>query len=86
MYVPANNTAQWFPERGMSCNRATASDDGSCVARLVTPALRAASRAFFGCADIAGAELENYDTTPCQKLGSHWEARVGWADAMNRAF
>jgi len=71
-YVPANATLAWFSERGMFCSRANASSTGGCVTRLVTPAVREAARTFFGCADLAGAEVENYDTSDCAFVGSHW--------------
>lgn len=79
-YVPGNSTVQWFAERGMACNALTASA-GNCVVRMVSPAAQAGAREFFGCADLPGPELENDDTSPCQKVGSHWETRVAYSDS-----
>jgi hypothetical protein len=62
-YLPAANTLDWFTERGMSCTRETAAAAGGCVMRLVSPALREASRAYFGCSDLPGPEVENDDTS-----------------------
>jgi surface protein len=82
-YIPANSTLQWFNERGMYCNYKNATHSGDCVARLVTPAVTHAARTFFGCSDLPGLELENWDTRDCAVIGSHLEARTAWADMMN---
>lgn len=44
--------------------------------------MQVAARTHFGCADLAGAELENQDTTPCALQGSHWEQRVFNGEVM----
>lgn len=82
-YIPGNTTVQWQNERGMPCNYRNATHSGACVARIVTPAVRQAARSFFNCPNLAGAELENWDTSDCAVIGSHWEARSHWADMMN---
>ena len=52
---------------------------GAPVARLVTPAVRAAARRHFACDALAGAELENQPSTEAgsgTRWGSHWEERA----------
>jgi hypothetical protein len=56
-YLPAENTLQFFNERGMFCNRKNATARGNCVMRLVLPAVQSAAATFFGCGDLEGAEL-----------------------------
>ena len=49
---------------------------GGKVARLVTPRVRSVARDLFGCAALAGMELENQPTTTAACWGSHWEQRL----------
>ena len=81
-WEPSIATLAWVTERGMSCSASTPADQGACVVRFVTPAAAAAAAVFFACPGIPGFELENWDTSPCQAAGSHWEMRVGSADMM----
>ena len=83
--VTSESTVAFFAERGMSkCSQpamseADAKSDftlSNCVHRIVTPTVKLAARAHFGCDSLAGAELENHLTTPCGPMGSHWEQRV----------
>lgn len=83
-------TISYASERGMDCSWGTASswasanipygllskDPSNCVARLSTPRVKAASRAFYDCNLLEGAELENQDTSSGFVQGSHWEART----------
>jgi hypothetical protein len=75
--IPAENTVQWFSERGMN---KCAYPDGlapseNCVHRVVTERVRAAAAFYFGCDSLPGPELENQDTSTCPIVGSHWEGR-----------
>ena len=85
-------TVAFSAERGMAkCSQpagqdwTTAADFtlSNCVHRIVTPGVKAAARAHFGCADLAGGELENHLTTPCGSMGSHWEQRVLSTELMS---
>ena len=95
--IAAANTVAYVSERGTSCawNGDTAATSDipygvaspvktpvDCVARLVTPAVAAATQAFFGCPALAGAELENQDPAQCYVQGSHLEQRVHAGDLM----
>lgn len=54
------------------------------VARIVTPGVRREARAHFGCASLAGAELENQDTGSTSTcFASHWEERVFKTELMS---
>jgi Leishmanolysin len=81
-YLPAENTLGVFSERGMYCTRRNATADGNCVMRMITPALREASRTFFYCASLPGPEIENTETGSCSLLSSHFESRTLLFDAM----
>lgn len=59
--MPANNTLQFFYERGHY------------VSKLVTPNVLNYVRNHFGCAELNGAELEDQEGS-C--IGSHWEERI----------
>ena len=87
--IASASTISYASERGMDCSWGTAASwaaaniphgltakaPSDCVARLSTPRVRAAARAFFGCDRLEGAELENQDTSAAAQ-GSHWEART----------
>ena len=90
-YIASSSTISYANERGMDCSWGAATswasanipfgldstkDPGSCVARISTPRVKAASRAFFSCDTLEGAELENQDTSEGFVQGSHWEART----------
>ena len=89
-YIASGATISYASERGMDCAWGAAAGwvganvpfgltgkvPSSCVARLSTPRVRAAARAFFGCERLEGAELENQDTSAAFVQGSHWEART----------
>ena len=94
--VAAKNTIDYATERGMACawSGATAATSNipfgntgkqayDCVARIVTPRVAEAAQAFFGCPSLAGAELENQDTTSCFIQGSHWESRMFATELMS---
>ena len=80
--IPGDTTLASFEERGLGgaqCgypNGGRGGTYGQCVLRVVTPAVKREARAYFGCDDLAGMELENHMTTPCALFGSHWEQRV----------
>lgn len=82
-YLPAGNTVSYFAERGMVDCSAGPFPAANCVARLVTPAVKAASQAFFNCTDLPGAEIENDQGDDCSLLGSHWEYRVFAGEMMS---
>lgn len=84
-YFSEANTVGYFAERGMGACAPPVGvyPPGNCVARFVTPAAAAAAQAFFNCSALPGPEIENQPTTPCELEGSHWEFRVGVAEAMN---
>ena len=47
------------------------------VQMMVTPAVVAKAREYFGCPDMQGLELENhFPTCTGELLGSHWEQRL----------
>ncbi len=74
--VASSAIVGYSQERGSdACDATTLSDPSLCVARLVLPKSQAASRAEFGCTDLAGVELENQPTTDCAIVGSHTEQR-----------
>lgn len=74
--VAAPGIVGYFQERGSDgCDATTLTDPSLCVARLVLPKSRAASRSVFGCTDLPGVELENQPTTDCAVVGSHTEQR-----------
>ena len=90
-FVASSSTISYANERGMDCSWGSASTwananipyglistkaPGDCVARISTPRVKAASRAFFNCDTVEGAELENQDTSDGFVQGSHWEART----------
>ena len=89
--VASGSTISYANERGMDCSWGGAGswvtanipyglvatkDPGDCVARISTPRVKAAARAFFNCDTLEGAELENQDTSAGFVQGSHWEART----------
>jgi leishmanolysin-like peptidase len=89
-FVASGSTISYANERGMDCSWGAATSWASanipfglnpgklpsdCVARLSTPRVKAAARAYFGCDTLVGAELENQDTS-FGIVGSHWEART----------
>jgi leishmanolysin-like peptidase len=91
MYISSGSTVSYANERGMDCSWGTATSwatanvpyglnankaPTSCVARLSMPRVKAATRAFFNCDLLEGAELENQDTSIGFVQGSHWEART----------
>ena len=90
-YVASGSTISYANERGMDCSWGTATSwaaanipygldstksPGNCVARISTPRVKAATRAFFNCDLLEGAELENQDSASSFVQGSHWEART----------
>ena len=75
--LPSESTLQYFAERGIGlCSsdveKATPS---SCVHKLVTPWATQASRWYFNCSIVQGAELEN-QPTGATIVGSHLEQRI----------
>ena len=64
MFVPSTTTLQKFTERGYD------------MYKLVTPALKAAAQAQFGCVSLNGVELQSSDTNPNDQYGSHLAKRV----------
>jgi hypothetical protein len=84
-FIAAPATAAYASLRGMTADGCAtgAKDSGSCVLSLVTPRATLAARAFFQCAGLAGAELENQLTTACDLQGSHWEQRVLSGELMS---
>jgi leishmanolysin-like peptidase len=62
--LPANNTLQFFEERGLI------------VSKLVTPRLLSVARNFFDCPSLNGVEWENQPTSSGSCIGSHWEERL----------
>ena len=95
-YIASGSTISYASERGMDCSWGTATSwaaanipyglnskaPSDCVARLSTPRVKAATRAFFSCDLLEGAELENQDTSAGFVQGSHWEARTLAGDYM----
>ena len=87
--VPSADTAVFPAERGgFACALPQPAnvilDISSCVARLATPGVVAAARAFFACDTLTGGELEN-SVNACSSdsvLGSHWESRVSGGEIM----
>jgi leishmanolysin-like peptidase len=89
-YVASPSTISYANERGMSCSWGSAATwatanipygsggkaPSDCVARISTPRVAAAAKIFFGCSTLAGADLENQDTSSCFVQGSHWDART----------
>jgi leishmanolysin-like peptidase len=88
-YVASSATISYANERGMDCSWGVATSwatanipygingkaPSDCVARLSSPRVAAAARAFFGCSSLSGADLENHDTSTCFVQGSHWDER-----------
>lgn len=59
---------------------ASAVIDGRTVSRLITPRVRDAARAHFGCDSLAGAQLENEGSEG--SAGSHWEYNLFQGEVM----
>ena len=49
---------------------------GNCAFAIVTPKVRDAARAYFGCSTLEGMELENQRAPSCEIIDSHWKARL----------
>jgi leishmanolysin-like peptidase len=62
--LPANNTLQFFEERGLV------------VSKLVTPRMLSVARNYFDCPSLNGVEWENQPTSAGSCIGSHWEERL----------
>ena len=60
----------------------TTTERGVVVHRLVTPRVAAVVRDMFGCARLAGAELENQPSSTASCYGSHWEHRLYRGEIM----
>jgi len=60
---------------------ATSSRAGTTIKQIITPRVKAHVRGHFGCATMAGAELE--DDGGVGTAGSHWEQRIYEGELMD---
>ena len=73
----ANNTIQFFNERGATCKHSTAMTDyTNCVSKFVTPKAAQVAQWYYDCESVQGIELENTDTSSCYVHASHLEVRI----------